>query len=100
GGQRAGGSSKPWGGDRRWQEAFFPYLAVLLYVDAGATIDVLSVAMDSPDATFRREVPAAAAAATATSAGAASLSGDGSGLAVAVPPTLHRELSSSSSFAA
>ncbi|CAN0191491.1 unnamed protein product, partial [Ectocarpus sp. 12 AP-2014] len=102
GGRRAGGSSKPWAGDRRWQEAFFPYLAVLLYVDAGATIDVLAVAMDSPDATFRREVPAAAAAAaTATAAGAASLSGDGSGLAVAVPPTLHRELSSSSSsFAA
>ncbi|CAM9825388.1 unnamed protein product [Ectocarpus sp. 13 AM-2016] len=101
-GRRAGGSSKPWGGDRRWQEALFPYLAVLLYVDAGATIDVLSVAMDSPDATFRREVPAAAAAAaTATAAGATSLSGDGSGLAVAVPPTLHREFSSSSSsFAA
>lgn len=101
--RRAGGSSsKPWGGDRLWQEAFFPYLAVLLYVDAGATIDVLSVAMDSPDATFRREVPAATATAGAAgaAAGAASLSGDGSSLAVAAPPTLHRESSSSSFVAA
>ena len=40
---------------RRWQDALFPYLSVLLYVDAGAAIDVLSVAMDSPEAIFRRE---------------------------------------------
>lgn len=31
----------------------FPYLSILLYVDAGAAIDVLSIAMDSPDAVFR-----------------------------------------------
>eukprot|EP00903_Cladosiphon_okamuranus_P007783 g7532.t1 len=42
---------------RRWQDALFPYLSVLLYVDAGAAIDVLSVAMDSPEAIFRREAP-------------------------------------------
>ena len=35
-----------------WKGAVFPYLSILLYVDAGAAIDVLSIAMDSPDATF------------------------------------------------
>lgn len=39
----------------RWHGALFPYLSVLLYVDAGAAIDVLSVAMDSPDAVFGSE---------------------------------------------
>lgn len=36
-----------------WKSAVFPYLSILLYVDAGAAIDVLSIAMDSPDAVFR-----------------------------------------------
>ncbi|CAM9755293.1 unnamed protein product, partial [Scytosiphon promiscuus] len=81
----------------RWQEAFFPYLSVLLYVDAGATIDVLSVAMDSPDAIFQREsTPAATETAAATAAAR-----DGSGLAFPVagagPPAFNRESSSSSS---
>lgn len=37
----------------RWQDARFPFLAILLYVDAAAAINVLSVAMDSADAVFR-----------------------------------------------
>lgn len=46
---KGGGSSS----SSRWRGSAYPYLSILLYVDAAAAIDVLSVAMDSPEAIFR-----------------------------------------------
>eukprot|EP00752_Nemacystus_decipiens_P007971 g7124.t1 len=82
---------------RRWQDALFPYLSVLLYVDAGAAIDVLSVAMDSPEAIFRRDT-------TPTSNGPGDansndLASTAAAAATAASPALLRESSSSSSLA-
>lgn len=48
-----GVDAPPNGSSSRWRGSAFPYLSVLLYVDAAAAIDVLSVAMDSPEAVFR-----------------------------------------------
>lgn len=39
----------------RWRHRPFPYLSILLYVDAGATLDILSIAMDSPEAIFTED---------------------------------------------
>ncbi|CAN0444887.1 unnamed protein product [Ascophyllum nodosum] len=78
----------------RWRGALFPYLAILLYLDAAATIEVLSVAMDSPEAVFRESADEAAAGLINPGASSPPVPG---GASSATLTAYSREASSSSS---